>query len=524
MNHWKEMYGQLTLTKYKLEFFDYATTFYTKYPNYSPKVYLEDYWRSQWNQDEFLIKDSSNWELILNNLKQYDQLPTHLQKLTNHPPAIQNFHALLYSPLSGWGGSRCKFYTKDEQIYELTKSFNSFDMIFCEVFSMFNLSFLANYKFEDFVYIRPFLVRDDLISLSPPDPHALFYESPGITFIILKEPPIVWGNISRPFEYRIWIGIVLATLLIAVCNQVGWKMAKLLRISKYWEDEEDGFLQLSSLVDNFFKINNFLIHPSESQKVWLISVRSFTFLLMSAYSAIILSLILHPNYPWYPKSFSELNSTSNYYVAIPFNSAIEKDLLNSRYILNGVNLWLNRFWNDTKIFNPGGFLSIADSDKEYKYAMLMYSDKKQLYIYSRQELYHTTKYIHRLNSDNEVVLQEMRYCSIAPAATKLHFLMDLLVRNFETGIYMRWKYLEKNYFKYVSFVSARRYVEYPPNTLSRSLNLEDIQTTLCVLGGGLAIASISIFIECYKSSISFVCFIITGLVNMFKGWFGCYKE
>jgi hypothetical protein len=60
-------------------------------------------------------------------------------------------------------------------------------------------------------------------------------------------------------------------------------------------------------------------------------------------------------------------------------------------------------------------------------------------------------------------------------------------------------------------------MEYPPNTLSRSLNLEDIQTTLCVLGGGLIIASISIFIECYKSSISFVCFIITGLVNMFSG-------
>jgi hypothetical protein len=325
-----------------------------------------------------------------------------------------------------------------EKISSLTNSFNAFDTRFCEVFNHYNLTATVDWWLEQFVHMRHFFVRDDLTSSFPPDANAVFYESPGITFIVLKEPATTWGNIFYPFEHKIWVGVILSFFIVFFSTFVFSKVSR-------------SFLNYNLLI-YFIVLTNLKTY---TERVWILFVKIFSFFILSAYSGMILSGYLFPRYLYTPKTFKELNSTDNFIVASSLYTGVYPNLLKDNFILNGIKNWVTHF-NNTLVLQPGRYLEIDENDVKNRYAVMMYSDKKDLYISSREQLLLSYRYIHNLHSNNEVVLREMRYISIAPGATKFHFLLKAIKRNFECGVWFRWKHLEENYIKFVAPLIAQK--------------------------------------------------------------------
>jgi hypothetical protein len=505
--YWQDMYSRLTLTKQKLAFYEFSSKNYKKYPLFEPWVFKIDYYRTQCNQDKFIIKGSRSVVLHALREEHYDQLPTFFLRGNDKRRELGKMH-LMYSTLSGWGQSTCKFSNIYHQLSLLTQDFNAFDMLFCDVFNYYNITPLRDFNFGEFRYMRPFFFRDDLTTSFPPDPNSVFYESPGITFIMLREEPIVWRGIVRPFTIEVWIAVAVSLIVALLFTRIVFFE----RRSRRWVYLSGADIAGRSLVSNFARMK---VQELNSERVWKMSVNTYRLVLTSAYSGMILGGILEKSYPWSPNTFKELNETNDVVIATALSSAVglPKLIGNDSSLLNGIllrsnenmksvggrKLTINR--EDPSEGKPslGMYLLDDENDTDYRYALFMYDDKKYLWIHSKHELWMTNKFIHRIENEKEVVDREMRYMSVAPGATHLHVVIQGIRNCFETGSWKRWKYLEDNYFKYVAPVVAWSYygVEEDWGEIGRALNVEDFWSTGWVLSGGLSCGGILFLIEAY---------------------------
>jgi len=475
---WKIIYAQITLTSHQVNFYKWALQKYTKYPQYDTQTLISDYLHSQWNQDIFLPYSPSTMSFLVTQLQEnLGQLPTLFQRDHQLPPTkLKDFPVLFYSPLSGWGGSYCPFKAPILKLLpELTNSFNAYDRLFCDAFDALNVTFTVSYNFGEFRWVRSFLLRDDLVSAFLPDPGALFYASPGITFVILKEHPILWNNVLRPFTPLVWGATIAAFSAYILSQEVFAHVGRLMSAPRS---------RSASIISK----------PQNTLEL----ITSFGQLILTmAYSGMVLVGLLLPVYSWSPRTFQELNKTKRIFGATSYATAIDPHRLISTEVLNGITLWKDREVEREKKLTPGMYLHDDEQDEQTRYALLMDDDKKSLFIYGRSELRHTAKYINRLESARESVLQEMRYVSVAPSATKLHGVVATLKKLFQSGSWLRWKYLEDNYYKFVapSLVLKQLNERCDSTEGLRSLKLADISTTFIMLGTALGISGICFFVE-----------------------------
>jgi len=348
-------------------------------------------------------------------------------------------------------------------------------MLFCEVFTFYNLTFQVNYEFQYHQWYASFLIRDDVISAFAPDPNAVFYGSPGITFVLLKESPVLWTSIFLPFDLTVWI-------LIGICSAFDFLVSQILL--------------------SLFDLKN-CRGPIYSENIGGRVSRSFIRLgrvvVTAAYGGMILVGILYPLYPWSPKTFKELNKTTNYIGTTSFHSAVQPKHLIDTFMLNGISKWIDREKIRSTRPTPGSYLLVDELDKSNRYALLMFDDRKYDFIYGRRELNHTAGYLQRLEMDKESVLKEIRYISVAPGATKLHFLIDAIRRFFETGGWMKWKGLEDNYVKYVAPILVKKDHGIEDLAVARVLRMNDFIAVVQVLGVGIVVSSMEFVIEIFRA-------------------------
>jgi len=501
LGYWSDMYSRVSLTQQRLDFFEYSSKNYPKYRNFESWAFKTDYYHSQWNQDRFVIHDSH--ELILGHISEGTnfQKPTFFQNKEDRVENIQRMY-LMYSTLSGWGGNRCRFYTRQEQLFFLTEQYNAFDMLFCEVFNYFNITPQVDFNFKEVRWTRNFFFRDDLTTSFPPESNAVFYESPGITFVMLREPPLFWNNIIRPFTFDVWMFVLACLVIIPACTKVFYKEMSSQPFAIF---KPSCYYSLNSFIGGFSILNrsgNTEGERVDSSRCWGFSVHIYRLILTSAYSGMILGNFLNKSYPWSPSTFRELNSTSSVILTTFKSSAVGPDMLiNKSYLLNGVKGFVIDREDPTYGTKPalGHFLDDDEKDLEHRYALFMYDDKKYHFIYSKQQLYLTHKYLDKLEINKEVVRRVMRYISVPPSATKLHFIIDGIRNCFESGTWIRWKYLEQNYFKYVApIISKVYYGSERTKNENRPLSLYDLISTGLVWAFGLGGCLVIFVLEAYK--------------------------
>ncbi|XP_035706480.1 uncharacterized protein LOC118435142 [Folsomia candida] len=481
---WIDIYSKLQLSQFSKDFFNFSQSYYRKYDDYNSSTFKTDRLRSLLVKDKFIFIETSasskakithiiHDSITLQNLPEYMQSTINSSKSDGEPQTEWGYPTVLYSTLAGWG-SRCKFSNIYDQLSNLTLRFNANDMLFCEVFLHFNLTHQTSYHFSAYRWARLFTLRDDLLSAFIPDSNAVFYSSPGITFVVMKEAPLVWGNIFQPFSPIVWAflgvcGILSGLFTYCITGNASYKILSLAKTEKL------------------------------SQQIWMPIQEYVLLVLRSAYGGMILVGLLVPLYPWTPKTFSELNQTNNFIAATAYSEAVQPEHLRDTKVLNGIKKWRDREVEGPAKSTPSSYLEDDANDTAHRYALFMYDDRKLFFTYGRSQLSTTAKYLHRMETNTESVLREMRYISVA-IGSKLQFVVDAIRRNFEAGTWIRWWNLEKNYYKYVAPKLVNKYLEksLPEERIDfteRSLKVADVGTILVIWSVGIAMALLHFFFE-----------------------------
>lgn len=506
----KAFYEFLLISSIHITIMQYIVDHYREFKQYDLGGAKNEFVHTRWNFDEFVLNNS---QPALEVLAYYEnQFPTSLQKRderfkTNNVSDLD----LRYYITSGYG-QHCVHNDWYEKLLSLTYNFNAYDRIYCDVVEYHGLQNSVHdyYNHDDMYYFRGRLIRDGLVSTFPPDAStAVYYASPKLTFVVLQRNPITWMFVARPFQRSVWIFFMVTFTTLEVIRH-------LRKFPLYWQ-----FLQLKREIIKR-KLFAIVIKSDETafndmgnryRKVLEICSGILRIMLASAYSGMILVGILNPLYPFTPDTFKELNDTKNYFVGTAEHSP--KDImmhLHDKYILNKIE---SEMLQDRRYDTPAKYLALSVS-KEFNeikenenkfYAAVMYNDKKDLWMKGRFIIWVTAPFLGQIKSatDKEVAFSEIRYFSVASGATRLHFLLVTLKRVFTSGTWMRWVYLEQNYYKNVAPILAVRKLNdggmepARDEHEARPLALDDLFSVFAIKGVGLGFAFLTCMIELYTT-------------------------
>ncbi|CAL8100361.1 unnamed protein product [Orchesella dallaii] len=484
-------YEKLSLTAIQHQYFDYKMSkFIKKFHQFDAPAFKMEVLRSRWNIDDLILLGSNVSLLRLLSFLN-DQVPRSLEEKMNRSKNISDFSAdmLFYTMYSGWRQT-CRHPTKFDKLKSLTLNFNAYDRIFCDAFDYYNLHFDAYWNLWDLYWLRGRFLRDDLVSSFPPDPgsHVLYYASPHISYFLMQQPPLKFTFIFRPFSRPLWI-ILVCTVSIFLC------------IFNFYSPVVNGLLgnQLRNAVIPFSteSLNTSTVENDQTNmsKRFESNINLLFGILQTkltaAYTGMILYGIINPLFPWTPNTFSELNKTTNYRPAIAFVSPVEAVNLQDNFVLNGIPI---ERWNERTNHSPTDYLMEDDKDKAFYYAPLTYDDKMDLWISGREFLSVTAPFLKQIKKANDKVLPEMRYISVAAGATRMHFLLDAIKRLYTMGSWMRYWYLEQNFYKNVAPIIVARLLselgiaEEHHYGSSRPLLLQDLVASFVVAGIGIVIS------------------------------------
>ncbi|CAL8100358.1 unnamed protein product [Orchesella dallaii] len=415
---------------------------------YDAEIFKKDFLRSRYNLDELIMHQSEGaYHFFVYN---DDQFPISIQKHQEKFKAknISDLEMKYY--INSGYHHNCIHDSWYHKLQALTHGFNAYDRIFCDTFERHGLqrSFTPYWNVLDMYWFRGRLLRDELLSTFPPDAsNVVFYASPKLTFVVLQKDPETWQFVVRPFNKSLWMFLIVYCTIFEVIRH--------LNIALEWIYEQIIKLKMKSK-----KIFSMILYEDRGKlkdmaerHKW--TIETFHALLRitvtSAYGGMILVGILNPRYPWTPETFAELNHTRNYYVCTAKSSPdgmIEH--LNESGKLNGVDksMIMKRI-HETPVDYLVKELKKEEEEKDKYYAAVMYDDKMNLWLKGRQHIWQTVPFFKKLKPASDKILPEMRYVSVSAGATRLHFLIDTLKRVFTSGTWMRWYYLEQNYYKNV---------------------------------------------------------------------------
>lgn len=444
---WRVIYERLVITSIQRRAFqryytDHNTT--TDYQHYDPTAFKMEFLRSRWNLDEIMLHDSHAAYTLLIFGKDEGHLPTSIERRMNRHNNVSDFiHRLkMYYRVVSGRGHRCTHATRLEKLKSLTENFNAYDRIFCDAFEYHDIPSEGYWNSDDIFYHRGHLIRDDILSAFPPDAKAVYYASPMITFVVLQREPVTWIFIFRPFPNSLWGLIVLILLTL--------KGAK-------------AMIKVAGTTQNdVFDLKSLKIRKRYRNALEIIT-GFYRIIIMSAYSGMILLGILYPIYSWIPDTFTGLNYTKNYKVCTSFDAPIKDTFLIEKFKLNAVP---REMWKVRSERYPAQYLASQNhgessesenrNDSKSFYATLMYDDKMNLWLKGREFLPLTHSFFEKIKPAKEHVLAEIRYASIAAGATRLHFVLETIKRGFTSGLWMRYHYLEINYYKNVAPLIVKR--------------------------------------------------------------------
>lgn len=495
----KAFYEFLLISSQHLAIMQTIAKEYREFRQYGLNDAKNELLHTRWNFDEFVLIDS---QPALEVLYYYEnQLPTFMQEQderfkTNNVSDLD----LRYYITSGYG-QRCTHENLYEKLIALTYNFNAYDRIFCDAveYHGLQLSFKAHWNHDDMFYLKGRLIRDGIVSTFPPDAStAVYYASPKLTFVVLQRNAITWMFVARPFQRYVWIVLIVTFTILEIYRH-------LKQFTVYWHELQ---LKYKIIKATVFKIVT-KSDVAETKdmgnryaRLLEISNGILRVLMTSAYGGMILVGILKPLYPFTPNTFEELNNTKNYFVATALHSSEDIMLhLLDKYILNKIapEMRVTRSRN-----TPAEYIefSISTDFKERKannnkyYAAVMYDDKMDLWMRGRFIIWRTAPFLGQIKpaKDKEVGLSEIRYFSVASGATRLRFILVTMKRVFTSGTWMKWFYLEKNYYKNVAPILAVKKLnemgmepardEHEP----RQLTLHDLFPVFAIKGLGLVIA------------------------------------
>lgn len=469
----KYLYEKLFVSSSLHRLFDFIRIHHKELGDRDCEQVKLDLIRTRWNHDNITVDENSSDVIQMLKFKD-EQLPTSLQTL-DHRFLTNNVSDLwlVYYFTSGFG-QKCVHKNMYEKLKSLTLNFNAYDRILCDVLEQHGLqnSFKGYWNLGDMYHLRGNLLRDGLVSGYPPDiSNAVYYASPRVTFVVLQKDPITWMYVWRPFQMTLWLFLLSTFAGVA-----------LLRFLYEYGLKRELFTEIGTKYTNLLHIIKEIL--------WI------TF--SAAYGGMILVGILYPQYPWTPNTFANLNNTDNYFVgSAEFSPFFIMDRLLKQYKLNNVN---QNMIKNRIMCSPADYLLYAASKefndiKEYHnkyYAAIMYDDKMNLWLKGRHIVSKTAGLLGRIKPAADRVLPEIRFVSVAPGATRLHFLMVTLKRVFTSGTWLRYHYLEQNYYKNVVPVlitkTEKKFRSIQIKLDERRLSIYDTIAVFIILGVGLSAA------------------------------------
>lgn len=480
----KSFYEQCLVSSNHFALLNYISLKYREFSQFDVTESVTNFIRTRWNLDQIILINSQK---SLDIFDYQGQFPKSLQaKDKRYQQNNVSDLNLMYFITSGYG-QQCTHENLYNKLSSLTLNFNAYDRIFCDVVEHHGLQhvFQGYWNHDDMYYLRSVLIRDGLMSSFPPDTStAVFYACPQLTFVVLQRNPITWLLVIRPFEYSLWILVyVTVGVLGTICN---------------FDRIIDHFSYSLSILTNCL---------NKCSKASDICIGLLQILLTSAYSGMILVCILHPLYPFIPKTFEDLNGTTNYFIASGLHSP--EGIIKYLQDMNILNKIKNDMINDRTRETPAEYIEYSLSSEFANvtgnhnkfYASVMYDDKMRLWMKGRFIISKTARFLHNIRPAVKKVLPETRYFSVPAGATRLHFLMKTMKRVFTCGTWMRWYKLELNYYSNVAPIIAANKLRSMGKGDSidqkqhRPLTINDLISVFAIKMIGAGIASLVCLIE-----------------------------
>lgn len=496
-------YSRLTISAKMIKLYQFHLEkfhFYAHSPPLRIEDFKSDFLRSRWNIDEIIL--SSNTQGVKDYLNYNGHFPISIQR-DNDKFKMNNISDILpvhYNIYSGYY-QKCIHNSTYEKLQHLTYDFNAYDRLFCDAFEYHGLlegSVATHYDLGDIYYLRHSLLRDGLLALFPPDSaNVVYYASPKRMFIVLKSSPETWKFIIRPFTKFAWIFLLVIAATLAVAHHIrqflNWICQDNMEVEacKGAVVAPFGGFESQSAADKFEK------YESMHEHYLNLVTGIFRVLITSAYGGMILVGILKPLYPWTPSTFAELNRTKNYFIGIPGHSPpFLLEQLIQDHVINGIKKVMirNRDSDTPSEFLANALASSPDGNDFKPHAIIMFDDKMNFWVKGRRFIETTAPFLKKVKIASEAILPETRYVSVAPGATRLHFLVKTMKRVYTSGTWLRWWKLEENYYKLVAPLVAATKIkeqglrEYPDDHELRPLALHDMFSVFGIFGAFVTFA------------------------------------
>ncbi|CAL8100364.1 unnamed protein product [Orchesella dallaii] len=500
------IYERLIITSIQRKFFDQHADFYKAvYNYYDSRAFKLEFLRSRWNIDEI----STYQSVAADEQLQYEtyHLPKSMERRKNRHKNLTDIvtdKGLWYKIVSG-GGQNCKHDNISSKLRGLTQDFNAYDRLFCDAFEYYSLTFTQYFNPGDLYYLRGILIRDDTMSTFPPDSsQVVYYANPQVSFVVLTRHPETWMFIFRPFPQTLWMSLFFTLAFLFGIRSIISAHFELKVNHSYLETKASNFLkEIRIRFQNMLGFFNMVLR----------------IVIMSSYGGMVLFGILYPIHQWTPDTFEELNKTKNYVVGTSQWSPISKQHLVDNFVLNGVQekMWMNRNvttpavylnleFNGTVIEHflfekPMTHIVTDTYENEHFFAALAHDDRLNLWMKGRKYLNITYKFLKRIKPAKGKVLLDTRYVSVAPGATRLHFLLDAIKWGFTCGTWMRYQYLEMNYYKIIApiivhnMMRAQNLSDVVEESGTQPLNIHHVYSVFVLNLCGLVVASFVWYVE-----------------------------